>query len=42
MIFVGLFIGAIIGYATACLMFAAGKADKEISNKSTEGLEDWD
>jgi gas vesicle protein len=30
MLFIGLFIGAIVGYATACLMFVAGRADKEI------------
>jgi len=43
MLFVGLFIGAIVGYATACLMVAAGKSDKEIYNKkATEELEDWD
>ncbi|MFA6867262.1 MAG: DUF3789 domain-containing protein [Clostridia bacterium] len=42
MLFVGLFIGAIIGYGTACLMFAAGKADREIYNKNIEGMEDWD
>jgi hypothetical protein len=29
----GLFIGASIGYMIACLMFAAGKADKEICKK---------
>lgn len=39
MLLMGLFIGAIVGYATACLMFVAGRADKEIIK---EELEDWD
>lgn len=42
MLLVGLFIGAFIGYATACLLVAASKEDEKICKKSKEEWEDWD